>query len=185
MFQDLSTLQRTFARLTDQSFLAEVLGLLEIVLPLEQGKSLVDQGQDVNTHRLALLLHLHGLVELLNCLREVLLVEEKFTVVVVDIGHFFKVLHGSSEGGHGGRNGAHLVLRNTKLNVGVDESTVEVDGFLVILSSLGELSEDEVKLGAVVVDVGVILVVGDGELEVVGSGVLVSFSTCQQSIYQT
>lgn len=153
------------------------------MLPLEQGKSLVDQGQNVDTHRLALFLHLHGLVELLNRLREVLLVEKKFTVVVVDIGHFFKVLHGSSESSHSGRNGAHLILRNTKLDVGVDESTVEIDGFLVILSSLGELSENEVKLGAVVVDVGVILVVGDGELEVVGSGVLVSFSTCQQSIY--
>jgi hypothetical protein len=58
--------------------------------------------------------------------------------------------------------------------VRVDERTVEVDGLLVILGGLGELTQDEVQLGAVVVDVGVILVVGDGELEVIRSGVLVS-----------
>jgi hypothetical protein len=58
--------------------------------------------------------------------------------------------------------------------VRVDERTVEVDGLLVILGGLGELTQDEVQLGAVVVDVGVILVVGDGELEVIRSGILVS-----------
>jgi len=79
-------------KLTDKSLLAEVLRLLEIVLPLEQGKGLVDQRQNIDTHGLDLLLHVDGLVELLNSLGEVLLVEQEFTVVVVDIGDILKVL---------------------------------------------------------------------------------------------
>ena len=58
----------------------------------------------------------------------------------------------------------------------VDEGTVKVDGFLIVLGSFGKFTEDEVKLGAVVVDVSVVLVVGDGELKVIRSGILVSYS---------
>jgi hypothetical protein len=56
-----------------------------------------------------------------------------------------------------------------------DEGTVEIDRLLVVLGGFGKFTEDEVKLGAVVVDVGVILVVRDGELEVVSSGILVTY----------
>jgi hypothetical protein len=66
--------------------------------------------------------------------------------------------------------------------VGEDEGAVEVDRLLVVLGGLGELTQDEVELGAVVVDVGVILVVGNGKLEVVGGGILVSCSTVRKVI---
>ena len=144
------------------------------MLPLEQGKGLVDQGQNIDTHWLDLLLHVDRLVELLDGLLEVLLVKQKFTVVVVDVRHVFKVLDGSSEGGHGGRNGAHLVLRHTQLDVGVDESPVKVNRLLVVLGGFRKLPEDEVELSTVVVDIRVILVVVDGDFKVIRSGVLVS-----------
>lgn len=163
--------------LTNQGLLAEVLGLLEVMLPLEQRKGLVDEGQDIDAHGLALLLHLDGLVELLDGLLEVLLVKEKFTVVVVDIRNILEVLHGSAEGGHGGSDRSHLVLSDTKLDVRVDKGTVEIDGLLVILSGLGELTKDEVELGAVVVDIRVVLVVGNGKFEVIGGSILVSCIT--------
>lgn len=79
--------------LTDKGLLAQVLSLLEVVLPLEQSKSLVDQRQDVDTHGLVLLLFLDSLVELLDGLRIVLLVKKKLTVVVVDVGNILEVLH--------------------------------------------------------------------------------------------
>jgi hypothetical protein len=91
------------------------------LLPLEQSQSLVDERQDVDAHRLVLLLHLHGLVKLLNGLRVVLLVQQELAVVVVHIGNVLEVLDRSAEGSHGGCNRAHLVLRHTELNVGVDE----------------------------------------------------------------
>lgn len=159
---------------TNEGLLAEVLGLLEVVLPLEQSKSLVDQGQHVDAHGLASLLHLNSLVELLDGLGVVLLVEQQLTVVVVHIRHLLKVLHGATESSHGGGNGAHLVLCDTELDVGEDERAVEVNGLLVVLGGFGELAEDEVKLGTVVVDIGVVLVVVDGELEVIGGGLLVT-----------
>ena len=56
----------------------------------------------------------------------------------------------------------------------VDERAVEVNRLLVVLSGLGKLGEDEVQLGAVVVDIGVVLVVGNGKLEVIGGGILIS-----------
>lgn len=87
-------------KLTDQGLLAEVLSLLEVLLPLEQSKSLVNQGQDIDTHGFALLLHLDGLVELLDGLGVVLLVEQKLTVVVVHIGDVLEVLNCPSESGH-------------------------------------------------------------------------------------
>lgn len=162
-------------RLTDECLLAQVLGFLEVLLPLEKGQSLIDEGQNVDTHGLAQLLHLNGLVELLNGLGVVLLVEQQLAVIVVDIGDLLKVLHRAAESGHGRGNGAHLVLGHTELNVRVNERTVEVDGLLVVLGGLSELAQDEVELGAVVIDVGVILVVSDGELEVIRSSILVAW----------
>lgn len=46
--------------------------------------------------------------------------------------------------------------------MGEDEVTVQVDRFLVVLLCLGELALDEMKLCAVVVDVGVVGVLGEG-----------------------
>jgi len=144
------------------------------VLPLEQGEGLVDERQDVDAHRLAQLLHLNGLVKLLDGLSVVLLVEEKLSVVVVNIRNLLKILHRPAESGHSGGDGAHLVLGHTELNVGENEGSVQVDGLLVVLGSLGKLTQDEVELGTVVVNIGVVLVVVDGKLEVVGGGILVS-----------
>jgi hypothetical protein len=47
-----------------------------------------------------------------------------------------------------------------------DEVGVERDRLLVVLLRLGELALDEVQLGAVVVDVGVLGVLGQGSREV-------------------
>jgi hypothetical protein len=47
-----------------------------------------------------------------------------------------------------------------------DEVLVEVDGLLVVFGGLAELGLDEVQLGAVVVDVGVLLVLGERGSEV-------------------
>lgn len=167
-------------KLTDKSLLAEVLRLLEIVLPLEQGKSLVNQRQNIDSHGLDLFLHVDGLVELLNGLGEVLLVEQELTVVVVDIRNLLKILQRSPEGSHGGCDRAHLVLSYTKLNVGVDKGTIEVNRLLVVLGGFRELSEDEVELSTVIVDVRVILVVGNGELEVISGGILVSYKLLER-----
>lgn len=57
-----------------------------------------------------------------------------------------------------------------------NEGAVEVDRLLVVFGGLGKLAQDEVELGAVVVNIGVILVVGDGKLEVVSGSILVSCS---------
>lgn len=85
-----STIQ---AELTDQSLLAQALSLLEILLPLENTKSLVDQRQHIDCSRLSLALHLNSLVELLDSSLVILLVEQKLTVVVVYIRHCFELLH--------------------------------------------------------------------------------------------
>lgn len=151
------------------------------MLPLEQGKRLVDQRQNIDTHGLDLLLHVDGLVELLNGLGEVLLVEQELTIVVVDIGDLLKVLQRSPEGSHGGCNRAHLVLSHTKLDVGVDECTVKVNRLLVVLGGFCKLPENEVELSTVVVDVGVILVVGNGELKVISGGILVSYKSLERN----
>jgi hypothetical protein len=50
--------------------------------------------------------------------------------------------------------------------VGEDEVAVEVDRLLVVLLCLGELALDEVQLRAVVVDVGVLGVLGQRRGEV-------------------
>lgn len=163
--------------LTDEGLLAQVLRLLEVVLPLEHGKSLVDQGQDIDTHRLAVLLHVHGLVEFLNGLGELLLVEQKLTKVVVDIGDILEVLLGSTERRHGRGNRTQLVLCHTQLDVGIDETAVQINRLLIILGGFGELSEDKVELSPVVVDVGVILVVSNGQFKVILGSILVSCLT--------
>lgn len=132
------------------------------MLPLEDGKSLIYEREDIDAHGLARLLHLYGLVEFLNSLGEVLLIEEEFSVVVVHVGYVFEVLDGSSERSHSRGNGSHLVLGHTKLDVRVDEAAVEFDRLLVVLGGVREFSKDEVELSAMVIDVGVILVVGNG-----------------------
>jgi hypothetical protein len=137
-------------KLTNESLLAQVLSGREVLLPLEERERLVDEREDVHSAALLadnLLLHLNGSLELLNRLLVLLLVEQQFTVVVVDIALVAKVLDATAEGGHG---------------------RVEVDGLLVVGSGHGELGKDEVELGAVVEDVRVVGVVLDGKLEVMG-----------------
>ena len=156
-------------KLTDESLLAQVFGSREVLLPLEEGKGLVDERQDVHSAALLadnLLLHLNGSLELLDSLLVLLLVKQKLTVVVVDVALVTEVLDAAAEGGHGGGNRAHLVLCNTKLNVREDELRVEVDRLLVVGGGHGEFREDEVELGAVVEDVGVVGVVLNSKLEV-------------------
>lgn len=58
----------------------------------------------------------------------------------------------------------------------VDECAVEIDRLLVVLGGLGKFPEDEMKLSAVVVDVRVVLVVGDRKLKVILSSFLVAFA---------
>lgn len=161
--------------LTDEGLLAQVLGGREVLLPLEEGKRLVDERKNVHSTALLannLLLHLDSSLELLDGFLVLLLVEQQLTVVVVDVALVTEVLNAPAEGGHGRGDGAHLVLRNTELNVREDELGVEVDGLLVVVCSVRELGKDEVKLGTVVVDVGVGGVVLDCELEVTGGLVL-------------
>jgi hypothetical protein len=56
-----------------------------------------------------------------------------------------------------------------------DKVLVEVDGFLVVFSGLAEFSFDKVELGAMVVDIGIVLVLGKGGGEVSFGGVRVGF----------
>lgn len=153
-----SYIQGKLGLLTDQGLLAQLLGLLEVLLPLEQGKRLVDQRQHVHRHGLGLLLHLDGSVELLDSLLEVALVEQQLTIVVVHIRHLGKVLDAAAEGSHGRSNGSHLVLSHTQLDVRENKVLVQVNGLLVVLLRIGEVTLDEVSLGTVVVYVRVILV---------------------------
>ncbi len=153
-------------RRTDQGLFAQLLGLGEILLPLEEGQRLVDEREDVHAGGLGLALELDGRVELLDGLLVLALVEQQLAVVVVHVGRLLKVLHAPAEGGHGRRNGAHLVLRHAQLDVREDEVAVEVDRLLVVLLRLGELALDEVQLRAVVVDVGVLVVLGEGGREI-------------------
>jgi hypothetical protein len=163
--------------LTDKSLLAQILSGGEVLLPLEESKSLVDERQNVHSSALLaddLLLHLNGSLELLDGLLVLLLVEQKLTVVVVNIALVAEVLDAAAEGGHGRGDRAHLVLCDTELDVREDELRVEVDGLLVVGGSHGELGEDEVELGAVVEDIGVLRVVLNGKLKVTSS--LIAFS---------
>lgn len=146
------------------------------MLPLEDSESLVDEREDVNAHGLALLFHFHSLVELFDRLREVLLVKEELAVVIVDIGHVLKVFHGSLESGHRRCHRAHLILGHTKLDVGENEAAVKFDRLLVVLGRVRKLTKNEVKLGAMIVDVGVILIVSNREVKVVGCGFLVPYT---------
>ena len=50
--------------------------------------------------------------------------------------------------------------------MGEDEVTVQVNRLLVVLLRLGELALDEVQLSAVVVDVGILGVLGQRRLEI-------------------
>lgn len=60
-----------------------------------------------------------------------------------------------------------------------DKVLVNVDRLLIILGCFGEFAEDEVKLCAVVVNVGILLVLLNGLLEISGGSILV---TCDRSI---
>jgi hypothetical protein len=62
-----------------------------------------------------------------------------------------------------------------QLDMGVDEGTVEIDGLLIVLGGFRKLTEDEVKLSTVIVNVSVVFVVRDGEFKVVCGGILVSY----------
>jgi hypothetical protein len=66
-------------------------------------------------------------------------------------------------------------LRDAQLDVGEDEGTVEFDGLLVVSRGVGELTEDEVQLSSMVVDVGIVFVLRGRLLEVIGSGFSVAF----------
>jgi hypothetical protein len=57
----------------------------------------------------------------------------------------------------------------------VNEAAVEIDRLLVVLGCFSKLTEDEVELSPVVVDVRIILVVSDGKFKVILGGVLVSY----------
>lgn len=177
--------QCIFGELTNESLLAQVLGSGEVLLPLEEGERLVDEREDVHSAALLadnLLLHLDGGLELLDSLLVLLLVEQKLTIVVVDVALVAEVLNAAAEGGHGRGNGAHLVLCDAKLDVREDELGVEVDGLLVVGCGHGELGKDEVKLSAVVEDVGVIGVVLDGKLEVARGLVALGCKLCVSTL---
>lgn len=59
--------------------------------------------------------------------------------------------------------------------MGEDKRWVQINGLLVVFGCLGEFGQDEVKLGAVVEDIGILVVLVHGLLEVVGGGILVAF----------
>lgn len=87
--------------LTDEGLLAELLSLAEVLLPLEEGKRLVDQRQHIHRHGLGLLFQLNGSVEFLDSFAELGLVQKKFTIVVVDVWDLGEVLDAPPEGRHG------------------------------------------------------------------------------------
>jgi hypothetical protein len=87
-------------KLTDQSLLAQLLGTIKVLLPLEQSQSLVDQGKNIHAGNTLLLLHLDSSLELLNSFRVLLLVKQQLTIVVVDVRNLLKVLDTAAESGH-------------------------------------------------------------------------------------
>jgi hypothetical protein len=146
------------AELTNERPLAQVLGFVVVMLPLEQSKRLVDQWQDIDAPRLVALLQLHSPVELLDGLLVFLLVQEELAIVVVDIGHIFKVFQRSPEGRHGGGNRSHLILSHTELNIRIDEVAIHVNGFLIIFRCFRELAQNEMKLRTVIIDIWIVFV---------------------------
>ena len=58
--------------------------------------------------------------------------------------------------------------------MGEDERAVQINRLLVVFSGLSEFAQNEVQLGAVVVDIRVIFVAVNGEFKIVGGSVLVS-----------
>lgn len=61
--------------------------------------------------------------------------------------------------------------------MGIDERPVKVNRLLVILGGFRILTQDEMKLSSVVVNVGVVLVVSDRKLKVVLGGILTAYCT--------
>lgn len=104
-------------RHTDQGFLAQILGLGIVLFPLEESKRLVDEWQNIHAYRSLLFLHLDGGLKLSDCIVELLLVKQEFSIIVVDIGHSLKVFDDATECSHGRCNGSELVLRYAELNV--------------------------------------------------------------------
>jgi len=147
---------------------------VKVLLPLKQRERLVDQRQHVHPQRLRGLLHVDRRVKLLNRLLVLLLIEQQLPVVIVHVWHFVEVLDRAAEGRHGRGDGAHLVLRDAELDVREDEVLVELDRLLVVFGRFGEFAEDEVELGAVVVDIWVVFVLLRRLLKVIGCGVFVT-----------
>lgn len=159
--------------LTDQRLLTQLLSFCEVILPLEEGKSLVDERQDVHAHWLRRFLHLDSSIELLNGFLVFLLIQQQLTVVVVHVGHFLEVLHAPPKGRHRRCNATHLVLCDTELDVREDEVLVKVDRLLVVLGGIAKLGLDEVELCTVVVDIGIIFVLRKSGSEVRFGGIRV------------
>ncbi|KAI6749195.1 hypothetical protein HG531_008142 [Fusarium graminearum] len=124
--------------LTNKSLLAESLGLLEILLPLEESQGLVDEGQDIHRHGLGLLLHLHGGIEFLDGFGEVTLVKEQLSVVVID--RLLVVL---------------LSIGEVALDeMGLGTVVVNIRVVLVLLEGLGELGLGLFRLTKLQADAG-------------------------------
>ena len=138
------------------------------MLPLEERQCLVDHRQNVAAFVLVRL-DLDGLVKLIDRLLKLGLVEQEFTIIVVDVGHLLEVLGAPPEGRRGRGDRAHLVLSYTELDMGENEVLVQVNGLLVIACGLGKLILDEVQLRTVIVNIGVVLVLLEGPVEVLNS----------------
>jgi hypothetical protein len=63
--------------------------------------------------------------------------------------------------------------------MGVDETPIQVNGLLIVLCRFRKLPKDEMELCAMVIDVRVILIVRNGQVEVVSGGVFVACTTLQ------
>lgn len=152
--------------LTDQGLLAQIFSFGVVLFPLEESKRLVDEWQDIHAYRPLLLLHLNRGLELSNRIVELLLIEQQFAVVVVNVGHLLEVFDDATERGHRRSDGSELILRYAELNVREDKVLVQVDRLLVVSCGFLELALNEVELGAMVVDIWVLGVPLDGFLEI-------------------
>lgn len=110
------------------------------MLPLENQEGLVDIWKGVRGSEL------NSLIEALVSLVELLLVQEKLSVVVVNIARLWEVLQCLLENVHGIRNVPKLVLGNTILNVREDELGLKLDRLDIILGSGLVLASDKEDL---------------------------------------
>jgi hypothetical protein len=109
---------------------------------LEDQEGLVDIWEGVRGSEL------NSLVEALEGLVELLLVQEKFSVVVVNIARLWEFLQCLLENVHGVRNVSKLILGNTVLDVREDELGLKLDRLDIILGSGLVLAGDEEDLAA-------------------------------------